>query len=162
MSSRSFMRPAETFYKKYVPACLHSPLYQHHIYIVPSPRLFETVSQSYLGFGLPGCSLHIAPNKTQLRTLALCSFFSWQLIVQNSVSFSAGGSQCLVIKVLASYFIWKWPNYLINFHHIELLCKVNAIPDSNVEYVASRNQIALYIFESPFCLGSFKIPLSVV
>ena len=40
-------------------------------------------------------------------------------LLQNGVfCFSIKGSQCLVSNVKASYFIWKWPSYLINFHHL--------------------------------------------
>ena len=59
MTSRSFMRPAETFYRKYVLDCMYSP-FAKITYILSFPRyLFGAVSQNYLRCWLPGCSLHV-------------------------------------------------------------------------------------------------------
>ena len=76
MTSRSFMRLVETFWKN---MCLVAriPLYQNHIYAVlpPTPCIFGTVSQSYLRFCLPASSLHSTPNKTTPNSHLVFVFF---------------------------------------------------------------------------------------
>ena len=50
--------------------------------------LLGAVSQSYLSFGLPGCSLHFAPSKTELSTLTLCIFLVDNGKQQRAVTYS--------------------------------------------------------------------------
>ena len=85
MTSRSFMRPAETFYKK-IYAWLHvHPLYQNHIYTILSPCFSSSLSK--LNSQLSHCAF----------------FFSWQLFFNFNI---------LIARIWISFFVhigYPWP-----------------------------------------------------